>query len=473
MATTGAHRGSSAPAAHKSGKRSPAPVHVGVLWGYPFSLVRRLFIVFFALLGLCVVGARIVSQPSDPVEILVHLVPVAIAILFAMYVAELVGVTERPRPPLSVEALFWAISTSCLVMGLGYALVPTYAPSTALACAAPVAAAICVFLHRKYQDTYGPDDHQFAGTRADAARGMVDLTDAPGVVVQAVLLPTGVVDRSHMAGLPVLNPAECINSGFTNGEARLFIVANAPADVLRPILVPCAGAGCIVDTVDELVAKSQGRVNLTAGEDVALLSRLSHQANRFALQRLFDVVLAHLMLPFSLVPALVAVLLVRFTSRGPILFKQKRVGRWGREFFIYKFRTMRVDAEKETGPVWAQENDPRITPVGRFLRKTRLDELPQLWNVIRGDMSLVGPRPERRFFVDTLRGQIPLYDTRHSVRPGVTGWAQIRYSYGSDEEDAKKKLGYELFYILNRSFTFYFTVLLETVKVLIFRRGAR
>ena len=164
---------------------------------------------------------------------------------------------------------------------------------------------------------------------------------------------------------------------------------------------------------------------------------------------------------------------MKLTSRGPALFAQTRVGRWGREFTIYKFRTMRVDAEKETGPVWATQDDPRVTKIGKFLRKTRLDEIPQLFNVIRGDMSLIGPRPERPHFVRNLSKTIPYYDARHAVRPGLTGWAQVRYQYGSDDEDARNKLSYELYYILHRSTVFYFAVLLETVKVVLFQRGSR
>jgi lipopolysaccharide/colanic/teichoic acid biosynthesis glycosyltransferase len=290
-------------------------------------------------------------------------------------------------------------------------------------------------------------------------------------VVEAALLPESVKDRSPLAGLQVATPEEALRT-FGRADAPLFLVGKVPPEDLRAVLARCAGVGCVVETVDELIAKSQGRVNLSEG-DVSLLSRLSTQANRFALQRLLDLLLVHLLIPISAVPALLCALLVKLTSRGPVLFRQRRVGRWGREFTIYKFRSMYADAEKHTGPVWATENDPRITPWGRFMRRARLDELPQLWNVLLGHMSLVGPRPERPHFVQNLRSTIPLYDARHSVRPGITGWAQIRYAYGANEEDARRKLGYELFYILHRSFTFYFTVLLETVKVLIFRRGGR
>ena len=141
-------------------------------------------------------------------------------------------------------------------------------------------------------------------------------------------------------------------------------------------------------------------------------------------------------------------------SEGPILFRQERMGEGGKSFTLCKFRSMRADAEKLTGPVWAQKDDPRITRVGHFLRRTRVDELPQLFNVFAGTMSFVGPRPERPSFVEELSGQIPYYHQRHIVRPGLTGWAQINYPYGNTVEDALQKLQYDLFYIKYQSFLF-------------------
>jgi lipopolysaccharide/colanic/teichoic acid biosynthesis glycosyltransferase len=158
-------------------------------------------------------------------------------------------------------------------------------------------------------------------------------------------------------------------------------------------------------------------------------------------------------------------------SEGPILFSQERVGQDGRPFTLHKFRSMRADAEKLTGPVWATEDDPRITRTGRFIRRTRLDELPQLFNVLSGDMSLVGPRPERPNFVADLAAQIPYYGQRHIVKPGITGWAQINYPYGNTVEDALKKLQYDLFYIKNQSVVFDLSILFNTVKIVILRKG--
>ena len=171
--------------------------------------------------------------------------------------------------------------------------------------------------------------------------------------------------------------------------------------------------------------------------------------------------------------ALVA-LAVKLTSEGDIFYHQQRVGRDGQVFTVHKFRSMRQDAEAKTGAVWASKaGDARITPIGKFLWKTRLDELPQLWNVFAGDMSLVGPRPERPEFVSQLTEQIPFYGQRHIVRPGLTGWAQVRYSYGASVEDAMQKLQYDLFYIKNMSIAFDHVIIADTIKTVVLRRGAR
>jgi sugar transferase (PEP-CTERM system associated) len=164
---------------------------------------------------------------------------------------------------------------------------------------------------------------------------------------------------------------------------------------------------------------------------------------------------------------------VKLTSAGPLLYHQTRVGLHGRQFRVHKFRTMRVDAESSTGPVWSTANDPRVTPVGNFLRRTRLDEMPQLWNVLTGEMSFVGPRPERPEFVQQLTKEIPFYGQRHVVKPGLTGWAQIRYTYGATVEDAIQKLQYDLYYIKNMAIALDVVIVVETIKTVIMRKGAR
>jgi len=192
-------------------------------------------------------------------------------------------------------------------------------------------------------------------------------------------------------------------------------------------------------------------------------------------KRTCDIVAAVCGLVLSFPLTAITALLVKLESPGdPVFYHQERVGLNGATFIIHKFRTMRSDAEARTGPVWsAGDSDPRITRVGRFLRKTRLDEVPQLWNVLRGDMSLIGPRPERPQFVEQLTQQIPFYGQRHVVKPGVTGWAQVRYTYGASVEDAIEKMQYDLYYVKHLSLRFDLLIALETIKIVVLRRGAR
>jgi sugar transferase (PEP-CTERM system associated) len=192
-------------------------------------------------------------------------------------------------------------------------------------------------------------------------------------------------------------------------------------------------------------------------------------------KRTFDVIAAVCGVILSLPLTILTAIVVKLESpRDPVLYHQERVGLNGATFTIHKFRTMRSDAEVSTGPVWSGgDNDPRITRVGHFMRKTRLDEIPQLWNVLRGDMSLIGPRPERPSFVEKLTEQIPFYGQRHVVKPGVTGWAQVRYSYGASVEDALEKMQYDLYYVKHMSLMFDLMIALETIKTVVLRRGAR
>jgi sugar transferase (PEP-CTERM system associated) len=181
---------------------------------------------------------------------------------------------------------------------------------------------------------------------------------------------------------------------------------------------------------------------------------------------LFGLVLSLPLLPFI-------ALAVKLGSAGPVFYRQQRVGQGGKGFYCYKFRTMRKDAEADTGATWATDDDPRITRMGKFLRSSRLDEIPQLWCVLKGNMSFVGPRPERPEFVEWLSREIPFYGVRHAVRPGITGWAQIRYKYGNTVGDAREKLQYDLFYIKNASVGLDLLILFQTIKIVLLGRGAQ
>ncbi len=190
-------------------------------------------------------------------------------------------------------------------------------------------------------------------------------------------------------------------------------------------------------------------------------------------KRLFDICASSMLLLLTLPVMLITALLIPLESRGPVFYRQERVGQGGRSFMVLKFRSMRSDAEKNGNPQWAGQNDSRVTRIGGFIRKVRIDELPQILNVLRGEMSFVGPRPERPFFVEQLTQQIPYYSYRHNVKPGITGWAQICYPYGASVEDAMEKLQYDLYYTKNHSLFLDLIILFQTIQVILFGQGAR
>jgi len=192
-----------------------------------------------------------------------------------------------------------------------------------------------------------------------------------------------------------------------------------------------------------------------------------------AAKRVIDVIVAFFGLLLAMPLALMTALAIKLESSGPIFYRQERVGQNEKHFTLFKFRSMSQDAEAKLGPVWAAENDPRVTSVGAIVRKLRIDEIPQMLNVLKGEMSFVGPRPERPFFVERLKQDIPYYDLRHSVKPGITGWAQISYRYGDSEQDAVEKLQYDLYYIKHMSPVFDLQIIFESFKVILFGSGAR
>ena len=192
----------------------------------------------------------------------------------------------------------------------------------------------------------------------------------------------------------------------------------------------------------------------------------------YLIKRTIDLTLALVGITLSLPITLITALFIKLESPGPVFYKQKRVGERGEDFSIIKFRSMRLDAEKD-GAVWARQNDDRVTRIGNFIRKVRIDEIPQMWNVLRGQMSFVGPRPERPIFVDQLVQRLPYYSLRHAAKPGITGWAQVCYPYGASEEDALRKLEYDLYYIKHQSFFIDLLIIFRTVKTVLFRKGSR
>jgi len=293
----------------------------------------------------------------------------------------------------------------------------------------------------------------------------------------------GFVDADPtLVGLPLINPGIIGTVDDIPGIVRAqtvdrVVVSLSDARGRLPMhtLLEMKLAGVQFDHLASVYEEYTGKIAIENLRPSWLIFSQGFRKSRLlaAFKRAVDIGVAAIGLVLFLpVLALIAAA-VRLTSNGPALYHQRRVGRYGREFTVHKFRSMRVDAEAHSGPVWAaKDGDPRTTRLGRFLRRSRLDELPQLWNVLTGDMSLVGPRPERPEFVRELTKQIPFYGQRHVVRPGLTGWAQIRYTYGASTEDAMEKLQYDLYYIKNLSAALDVFILLSTIKTVVLQRGA-
>ena len=240
-------------------------------------------------------------------------------------------------------------------------------------------------------------------------------------------------------------------------------------------LLACKLSGLRVVDVLEFIERESGRVKVDIlNPSWIIFSESFNQRNRErASFKLLDVIVSGIALILAAPVMLLVALLIVIEDGRPVFYRQNRVGFGGRVFMLYKFRSMKTDAESAGKAVWAEKDDPRVTRVGRWLRRLRLDELPQLFNVIRGEMSIVGPRPERPEFVEPLARHIPYYHERHYVKPGITGWAQLCYPYGSSNEDAEAKLEFDLYYIKNRSLVFYLIILLQTAEVVLWQKGSR
>ena len=237
----------------------------------------------------------------------------------------------------------------------------------------------------------------------------------------------------------------------------------------------CRLRGIVVRDIVSFLEGESGRVSVELAQPSCLIYSDGFRTNlaRLVAKRLFDISVSLAVLVVAAPIALLAAVAIFLEDRGPIFYRQVRTGQNGRPFSILKFRSMSVHAEVDGKAVWAGQNDSRVTLVGAFIRKVRIDELPQVINVLLGDMSFVGPRPERPQFVESLSKTIPFYPERHFVKPGITGWAQVRYPYGASETDAREKLGYDLYYVTNHSLAFDLMVLLQTVEIVLLRIGAR
>lgn len=281
--------------------------------------------------------------------------------------------------------------------------------------------------------------------------------------------------QKSMNDLPVLGPIQNIPEIVRQHDIKDILIAldSTEHDRLLEVIAGCNECEVSLKIVPDLydIISGQARTNQIYGFPlIEIMPELMPPWER-ALKRLIDILVSTIVLVVGLPLWLCLALAIKLDSRGPMFYTQERVGKDGKIFRIYKFRSMFHDAEKQSGPVWADRRDSRVTRVGRILRRTRFDEIPQLMNVLSGDMSLVGPRPERRHFVEIFSREIPLYPRRLKVRPGITGWAQVKHKYDENIDDVRKKVQYDLFYIENMSLRMDFKILLNTISVVLLGKG--
>jgi sugar transferase (PEP-CTERM system associated) len=300
---------------------------------------------------------------------------------------------------------------------------------------------------------------------------------AEGLPKAEILGYVGERDQGPDAGPCLGAPFMALDIAKEKQATMILLLPDAPIDddIARDLLEAKLRGSMVVD-IRSFYEHVVQRLPLSQINDEWLLQTegfsLNTRGSLRRLKRALDVLISLLLLIPAAPIMLITAIIVRLESPGPVIYKQDRVGLFEKEFTVYKFRSMRADAEKN-GAVWASAQDARVTKFGKFIRKVRIDELPQIWNILKGDMSFIGPRPERMAFVRQLKESIPYYTLRHTVKPGLTGWAQVCYPYGASEEDARRKLEYDLYYIKNMSILLDINIVFKTVGVVLFPKGAR
>jgi sugar transferase (PEP-CTERM system associated) len=314
-----------------------------------------------------------------------------------------------------------------------------------------------------------------AGQRAQQIHTIAAAKEASFMITRTIRMAasessvTDVMDRESIGSLIALTESLGIDEVVLAVDERRGGLPIAS-------LIEVKLGGTQITELTTFIERETGRVDVDALNPSWIIFgdgfRASHQLATF-FKRIFDLFFSVLLLMLAGPVLLLTAAAIKLTSPGSIFYKQERVGLNGKYFNVLKFRSMSVDAEKAGTPQWAQKSDPRVTSIGKLIRSSRVDEIPQIFNVFRGDMSFVGPRPERPFFVDQLSAQIPFFAERHAVKPGITGWAQINYPYGASVEDARAKLEYDLYYVKNYSIILDFLILIQTVRVVLWQDGVR
>ena len=458
--------------------------------------IKSLLLIFIecCLIVLSLICAAKLRFWNDPAEFALYLafpdfagqIFIVVAVCVScFYFNDLYDLSTGYGPMERVLRIEQSLGAACLLVGLLYFLVPSLLLSRGVFLIGMLLVTAFILLTRKLLDrawqlSTTTQRVAILGTGELALELAREVSRREDLGMKLEGFVSGAVSPEReeaIFGFPVLGPATDMEAiSKEHGISRIIVALEDRRGTL-PIreLVTLRVMGLRVDDAPTALASLTGRVALRSVKPSWFVFSDGFHRSKWndLVKRVLDLVggLVGLVLSFPIMG--VVALIIRWDSKGPVIYRQTRVGRASKPFELLKFRSMRVDAESGAGAQWASQNDPRTTRVGRFLRKYRFDELPQFINVIRGEMSFVGPRPERPFFVNELRKKIPYYDERHSVRPGLTGWAQVRYSYGSSVEDAFKKLEYDLFYLQNMSLTFDLAIIFQTIRIVIGGRGSR
>lgn len=415
-------------------------------------------------------GAWALRTPGDaraagPAAYLLLALVVAGLVQGALYLMDLydlrVAQSERGRGERLLRASGAALACFALVLMLLQALGESGLPLGATLGAATGALCGLLLVRRALPGLMGaPQVVLVVGDDRAAQAAVRALEEGGEGAWQAVSVPHSELRGTRLAALAKAH------------EAR-HLVLSPLADrdsTLSAALLTCRLQGCDVYEAGAFCERTLRRLPLDCLREEDLVPEGPRTGVQ--LKRAFDVVVAGTLAVLALPVGLLVAAIIKLTDGGPVFYRQERVGQWGRSYRLWKFRSMRTDAERD-GAVWARANDDRTTRIGRFIRKTRIDEIPQVLNVLVGDMSFVGPRPERGVFVEQLKTQVPFYGHREVVKPGITGWAQIRYPYGASVEDARNKLEFDLYYVRNASLFLDVAIIFHTVRHVLTARGAR
>lgn len=415
----------------------------------------------------------------------VQALTVILCLQICFYYNELYATNEVWHPSEHLIRLGQSMGAACLLLGLLYFLFPSLVIGRgvfliALGLAAASVTGARLFVNFAWRNTIPPENVLIFGTgklASDVAReirGREDLNIRVMGFIETDKETSAA--PNELFGWPVLGKVDRLEQIVESEPVGRIIVALHDLRGALPVreLLRLRTRGIRVEEAYSTLSALTGRIALENVRPSWLIFSGGFRRTPFTifLKRTLDLASSIVGGVLSVPVVALAAVAIRLDDGGPVFYRQCRVGHNGALFVLTKLRTMRVDAEAD-GAQWADNNDPRVTWVGRFLRRYRIDELPQFLNVIRGEMSFVGPRPERPEFVEKLRRKIPYYDERHTVRPGITGWAQVNYPYGATVEDAFRKLEYDLFYLKHMSAVFDFAIVFETVRIVLFGRGAR